>query len=205
MVDKRRSSRCNTFNHKGSRRRCENTEVPSIVQDTPKKNATIHICKFCSKTYKYTKNLKIHYKKCNAKNDMEIITHPPDREDEIERDKKIDLMLTMVKSQQEQITELKNALTASKTPQGFIYFIKSGPSKFKIGHTCEDIKNHLSVLQWGSPDKLVLFNKIACDNPEKFEKYLQYNFREQHIREDWYSLKSDDVNNLISFLNENSE
>lgn len=74
----------------------------------------------------------------------------------------------------------------SNDTKTWIYFLRSGNSNsVKIGRS-NDVSRRQRVLQTGNPEKLILMGRQRAD--ADVEKSLQYRFRNDHIRGEFYAL-----------------
>lgn len=82
--------------------------------------------------------------------------------------------------------------------KGYVYFIKQeNEDLFKIGITYKDPNARLRSMQTGTPHKLEMFGLVSSDNPRRLEKELHKQFKDYHIRGEWFRLTQEQVKNYL--------
>ena len=79
--------------------------------------------------------------------------------------------------------------------KGYVYLICDG-QYFKIGVTKSDIKKRLEKLQTGNPDELWIRDYYETEMPFKIENGLHKKYFNKKIKNEWFDLSVDDVNNF---------
>jgi len=69
---------------------------------------------------------------------------------------------------------------------------------YKIGFTRGDPKNRLRALSTGNPHKMEIVKVFETKFNTKLEANLHQHFKSKKIKNEWFMLKDDDVNNFIN-------
>ena len=83
---------------------------------------------------------------------------------------------------------------------GKIYLIKSYNESevlYKIGFTRGKPENRLKALETGNPNEMELFKVFDTKFDTKMETALHNKFKYNRIKNEWFRLDKDDVNNFI--------
>ena len=77
----------------------------------------------------------------------------------------------------------------------FVYFIheEGNDSVFKIGKTALHPADRCEQLQTGNPRKLIIYRWIETHNHSAIEESLHSQFREVHIRGEWFNVDRGEV------------
>lgn len=86
---------------------------------------------------------------------------------------------------------------ASNVDAGYIYLLRGGGSRFKIGKTIDPAKR-LSQFQISSPDIAQFEVVIATGRMSELESNLHAQFKDKRIRGEWFMLFDEDVNFIKS-------
>jgi hypothetical protein len=92
----------------------------------------------------------------------------------------------------------------TKKTKGFVYFIqKKNQDIFKIGMTYSDPEKRLKQLQISTPDELLLVQTIYCNHPRILENQLHIQFKEKHIRGEWFNLSEATIQDFVNSYPDN--
>jgi len=97
---------------------------------------------------------------------------------------------------------IRDTFTFNKKPikikQGFVYIIcediENGPTKIGISKSPQ---KRVSTLQTGNYRKLIIYEKMKCENMITFEKFLHKQFESFHLSGEWFDIKPNDASNSI--------
>jgi len=85
---------------------------------------------------------------------------------------------------------------------GYIYLIKSGDDGYKIGFTKKDAFQRLNELSTGNPNELELIHVLKTDFDFKMERTLHRFYKIKNIKNEWFDLTEEDVNNFPNIFYE---
>jgi predicted GIY-YIG superfamily endonuclease len=78
--------------------------------------------------------------------------------------------------------------------QGFVYILKSDFGVYKIGRT-KDLERRLRDFRI-FPKEFELVHSIACEDEVKVEKDLHERYKDKKVRNEWFELSDDDIQDL---------
>jgi biotin operon repressor len=76
---------------------------------------------------------------------------------------------------------------------GYVYVVKNGSNKYKIGYTKSSVKRRIATLQTALHSPIYIVAYFKTDNPVALERELHNRFNDKRLIGEWFSLDDDDV------------
>ena len=80
---------------------------------------------------------------------------------------------------------------------GYVYLIRLSSGECKIGIS-KNVENRISNLQTANPNEINLLHTFPASNAREAESVLHQKFSHLRIRNEWYSLKKEDIEYIIA-------
>lgn len=83
---------------------------------------------------------------------------------------------------------------------GYVYLIQDldKENSYKIGYTTRDINKRMKELQTGTSSELYLVESYKTNYPSKIETMLHNFYNRSKIKNEWFSLTDDEVDNFLN-------
>jgi hypothetical protein len=108
---------------------------------------------------------------------------------------------TILKYSLSQEIKYLDILLLNKNQIELVYFIheENDTNAFKVGHT-GNLTERLAHLQCGNKNKLIVYKFIYCQSSGILETIIKKYLKDKQILGEWYSITSNDVDNIIEEL-----